>query len=302
MPNMDLSPQDFLEEGPGDLHDTFVEMGQDAQSNSDRMKMALELMRKGKHMSEIPIDDMQALKAMYDVTLAENTGLMDEPDEQEFQRLFSTSSRKYTRIAAIVQSLEVQGEYQIADKLEKTANEFLPELGSDMSALNLAGEPQQIPQQAPADQGFNEAVEDEEPEEIEEVVTPKDIDSLLSKLESVMDAMGDDFDPDLIPVAKKIVKELLSKLDSIETVDETAENEENAAEEEAAILDAEEATPTTPAPETPSYTPALANITKSSIKLAQVAENLDISNKYQYLINEIDDLLSDLHLLSNQIK
>lgn len=301
--NLDNQPQDELSSllsqfQPGELHQNLQAVGRDSETNKDRMGMMLALLKAGMPMDEIPTNDFEALKALYDDKILGIQAGQFSPEENEtFQNLLS-SSQKQEKFASIIDSLDSKGHVDLADDVEKIAKlvlsydlsnkyAFMPE----METSYLSGEPQPIalPQEQ---QQLEEQLEPEiSDEEIEDEIAPKDIDGLLNKLEAIMDAMSDEFDPDLLPIAQKIAREIVEKLEKINVFPE----EETIPEE----VMPEEEIPQEQAPIEPSLapgTPAIASILRSTIKLAQTAEDLE-NTQYNNISEGIDDLILDVQKL-----
>lgn len=78
-----------------------------------------------------------------------------------------------------------------------------------------------------------EVIEDEplEDESFEEIVAPADIENLLDKINSLMEAMGEDFDEDLLPALRKMADELSRKIDLIEISSTEEISEDDGTEE-----------------------------------------------------------------------
>lgn len=162
------------------------------------------------------------------------------------------SLSKIKTIAKIMNNLDKTRHTVLSDRIEKIINAFTKD-NMDISYLSDV-QP--------------ENTENITDDDIEDPISPKDIDHLLDKLESVIDAMGDDFDPDLIPVSKKILKELLEKFDSIHNSNEIQEQQ---------YIE-------------PPNTPSIANFTNSLIKLSQIADRLEDLGESES-VQQIDQML-----------
>lgn len=192
------------------------------------------------------------------------------------------------KLVQTADSLDRKGQIDLSDQAEKMANEllfkyaFLPD--EEMEVFPLAGE--QFSQQV-APETLLEPDPSLEDEEIEEEVSPEDIEKSIEKFEAIMEVMGDEFDPDLIPVAKKVLMQIIEQFEEIEAAG-------NAIEE--TIEEESIAQPTLPQlqPQT------IANIARSTFKLAHKAEIFD-ENGHKEVAQNIDELVENVEELIRRI-
>lgn len=286
---------------PGELHQYLEQTGHDAASNLSKIDMAMELMRVGVPISDIPMDNMELLTKMFQEH--KDTPSLSPEEELEFKKLFSPGLDKFSRFSNISKSLDNKGHADLADDIEKLSHiilayeleksELVPEL--DMDVSYLSNETPSLTNNIPSDKINNEDIDDQEIED--NIITPKDIDALLNKLESVMDVMGDDFDPDMIPIAKKILKEISDSFDKIDDnyKDEILPENDNIPTEQ-----------TLPIPETnslPISVPksTVASIVNSTIKIAKIADNLENKPTKQHLVNDINDIIYNIQKIITKI-
>jgi len=265
MPNDELKEM-ISQFPPGELHGKLKEIGHDATTNVGKLEMALALMKAGIPINQIPIDDQTELTKMYETNVLKMDINSNSEEQKVLKQLFSSNIDKHIKLSKIIDSLDNKGYIQLADRLEHIAN--LMDISHAKYALTptmdisyLSDEPQKL-------------LEPEIPdEEIEDEITPKDINNLLDKFEAILDASGDEFDPDLLPIAKKVLLEILDKFEKIEKQSEETEEQ----------------------PEIQYKTPQIAHIAKSMTKLSNIADQ----SKNQNIINDIDFIINNYAKILN---
>lgn len=307
--DLDKQLRDLLQDfRPGELHENLKNTQNDAQSNINKQEMIQELMNQGIPLQNIPMDNLPALQQLYDQVVHDiNPGDFSPDEQQRIQTLLSSNNNITIKLAGLINFLDMNQNFNLADKIEKetrkvlAATSFEPKyaLFPELDIKSLAGEPQDLMPQAPIEEApIEEPLEPEIPdEEIEDVISPKDIDALLDKLEAVMDAMGEDFDPDLVPFAKKILTELLDKFEQIDSSGATEEISEGIPEEIPEEMPAEMPLPETqPKYEHPELAPKMASILHSSIKIANKSDDL-YKIKNNQLSTDMDHIFLGLQKL-----
>ena len=302
-------------------NDSVDDSGNESENNEPLPKfieMALAIMGKG-----IPIDakllkDPKALKELYEKVILGQEPNPTTPDENDIfrgimQGLPGTPSDEITeaknlfsRLMKIARQVDYKGAVDLADGIDRVITAQFESYQPNYEVADLLTPPVATPAATPP--GQEEMLEPDpslEDEDFEEnIVSPKDLDDLVNKLESVLDAAGEDFDSDLIAIAKKIIKEIAEKLDQVNVVpEEVAAPEEAIATEEASPSNKtgadkfhEQLMADLGQSEQPGLPQtAVAHILTSTVKLAMQAEKFDVEDKDKSLL--IDSLILDIDSL-----
>jgi hypothetical protein len=274
--------------------------------------MALALMENGITIDVKLLRDPKALKELYEevvlgqkfnpTTSDENDifqgimqGLPDTPSDAilEAKNLFS-------RLMKIARQVDYKGAVDLADGIDRIITAQFETYQPDYETSELA-----VPQTAtspalPAQEEMLEPDPSLEDEDIEEnIVAPKDIDDLVNKLEAVLDAQNDEFDPDLLPVTKKIIKELADKIEQVDTApEEPVISDENPPSDQGGTDSFHEQLKAELGQSEQQVLPqtAVANILKSTVKLAHISEVLE-NTEFKNISQYINDLMLDIKRL-----
>ncbi len=257
-----------------------------AAEKKDALEMALELMKEGVPMSDIPIENYEALLKMYNEKVLNMNDISNEENEQ-FKNLFSSTREKYLKFSNIIDSLHNKKHNDLAEELSFVAEIIIDDQlkTAQYETYDLLDMPMQ---QNHAIQ--KETTPEDEEDNDEPIVDVKEIEHLTDKLQSVLDAMGEDLDPELISFAKKIAKEILDAFEILSS-EEIPEETENIPSEE---IPQENIAP--PVPEQIQQNIA-AKIMKPTIKLAQISQYLDENNDKRF--KDIDSVLDLLYKIIN---
>lgn len=267
------------------LHEIAIE-------KRDTLQMARELMGKGIPMKDIPIDDYDKLSRMY------KEEILHEREISESDRLYSSTAEKYLKFSNVINSLSNKNQDDLVEELSALAEIIIDNQikTSQYETYDLSDIPMQqnIPSpEAPIENIEEEPIPDDDDDD-EPIVDVKEIEHLTDKLQSVLDAMGEDLDPELINFAKKIAKEILDAFETLAS-DEIPEDDEITPPEE--IPQENIALEQTPVVPEQIQQNIAAKIMKPTIKIAQISQYLDENNDKRF--KDLDVVLNLLYKILN---
>lgn len=277
--------QNNKQENYKNLHEIAVE-------KKDVLEMALALMDKNVPMAEIPIDNYEELLKMYNEKVLNINNISDDENEK-FKKLFSSPDEKYIKFSNIINSLHEKNQGDLVEELSILAEIIIKNQikTAQYETFDLLDMPQGQQNYPPAPENSPEISQEEtipEDDDDEPIIDVKEIEHLTDKLQSVLDAMGEDLDPELISFAKKISKEILDAFETLAS-DETPEESENISTEnipQENIIHPEQIQQN-----------VAAKIMKPTIKLAKMSQSLDENNNKMF--KEIDSVLKLLYKIIN---